>query len=226
MLDVHRAQGPVATRSWGYAVGRGGRSRRSASPRRLALLCPRPDRAAPTPAESDPTKFHLAAPFERDARKWLALKWTDIHSGKKYGVTTSDYPSAILVRVKSLRDVLEGYRTHPEPKSCGSEGDACGRGTVGLLMRRPVHATSLTYLGKESNRVEEVEVGLVHSWSDVLSSYVDPEAEWREKLLPKLHEIPRALAAQLLQLTERAVTALRSERARPSGETRSRLRAL
>src|SRR5256886_14792779 len=55
------------------------------------------------------------------------------------------------------------YRAPPDPKSLGPDGAPCSRGTIGLLMRRPVRAGSAVYIGKESNRHEEVDHGLVHA---------------------------------------------------------------
>ncbi len=34
------------------------------------------------PADADPERFHLIAPYETDPRKWLALPWIDQYSGQ------------------------------------------------------------------------------------------------------------------------------------------------
>jgi len=85
---------------------------------------------------------------------------------------TSPRPGAPgLVLVKSMRDVLEAYGTHPEPKSAGADGAPCDRTTVGLLERRVVHVGRAFYIGKEARLVEEVEEGLVHDWETVTPVY-------------------------------------------------------
>ena len=74
------------------------------------------------PEGVDPKHFHLIWPFERDARKWLRMSWTDMHSGEQYAIHTGAASSAQSVRVKSYRDVLDSYATHPEPKSAAPDG--------------------------------------------------------------------------------------------------------
>ena len=82
-------------------------------------------------------------------------------------------------------------------QSAAQDGTECDRTTVGLLARRTVHATGITYVGKESNRVEDVEQGLVHSWCEVLGRYHDDDSEWRNVLMPKLRDMSRADASAL-----------------------------
>ncbi len=132
----------------------------------------------------DPKRFHLVAPYERDARKWLRMKWTDIHSGAEYSIATGSASVSKAVRVKSFRDVLEAFATHPEPKSAAPDGSACGLTTRGLLARRPVLATGVFYVGKESKQVEEVEQGIVHDWDEVARCRGVPQFVRRS---PKTH---------------------------------------
>jgi hypothetical protein len=178
------------------------------------------------PADVDPKHFHLLAPYERDPRKWLDLEWTDVYSGRVYMIGTHGPQEIGSVAVKSYRDVLEAYATHPEAKSAAPDGTPCDRSTVGLLVRRPVRATRLDYIGKESRRIEEVESGQLHDLSDVVARFSDPEAEWSEELLPRLRELPRAEAARHLGISLRAASALRTGKAKPSKSTRQRMREL
>ena len=49
----------------------------------------------------------------------------------------------------------------------------------------------LTYVGKESNRLEEVEAGLGHDPDDVLHQVRRPGRHaWREIVLPLLRDVP------------------------------------
>src|SRR3989442_7183675 len=105
-------------------------------------------------------RVHLIAPYTKDAKEWLHMPWTDIYSGRGFGISTSPTTGDQLVQVKSYRDVLREYRQHPESKSASPDGIPCARGTVGLLQRRPVRAVRLRYVGKESNKLEEVDRGL------------------------------------------------------------------
>ena len=57
-----------------------------------------------------------------------------------------------------------------------------GRGVVGLLKTRPVHAFPVRRLiGKEGNKLEERELGLLDQSDEVQVEYVDPNA-WRHPL--------------------------------------------
>ena len=102
----------------------------------------------------------------------------------------------------------------------------CDRTTVGLLARRAVHAVGVTYVGKESHRVEDVEQGLVHSWDEVLGQYHDAESEWWDVLLPRLRAMPRARASAISGISERALSSLRSGRTNPSSWTVQILRGV
>lgn len=148
------------------------------------------------------------------------MRWVDVHSGTRYGITTTADPSGETVRVQSYQDVLEQYRSHPEPKSAGPDGTPCGRDTVGLLARRPVSALTIKYIGKGANRLEEVEEGLIHSWEEVVTTYVDSTAdEWTTKIVPLLKKIPRVELARVTGLSESTIRRLRNGRTRPRAQT-------
>jgi hypothetical protein len=107
--------------------------------------------------------FHFVTDFATDARQWTKRRWSDVYSGETFAITTKgDVGGNGVARVQSYADVLARYRTHPEPKSVATNGGR-GRNAVGLLKRRPVTAGSIVGIGKEANRLEEVEAGLVHS---------------------------------------------------------------
>jgi len=76
-----------------------------------------------------------------------------------------------------MADAFAEYRLHPEPKSLGSDDAPCDEQTVGLLHRRPVVAIYVRYVGKESNYLEERELGLVHDLDEVLTEYADPRRD-------------------------------------------------
>jgi hypothetical protein len=177
-----------------------------------------------TPAGPSAATFQLIAPYSRDPRRWGSMTWTDYYSGRRYAITTSGDTSGGVVRVKSYADVFEEYRSHPEPKSLGPDGEPCGAATVGELGRRTVFGIYPIYMGKESNRLEEVEQGTVHDWEEVRSEYHDPNADpWRTLVVPILRTMNRKDLARRAGVTERHIARLRSLREMPSLKLRERL---
>lgn len=121
------------------------------------------------PLDASPDGFQLVAPYCTDPRRWERLPCIDRYTGKRYHIHTR--ASGLGVKVETYLDVLASYPFHPEPKSLGPDGRPCGRRTVGLLRRRPVSPMSVVYIGKEANRLEDREVGLVHDLDAVQADY-------------------------------------------------------
>jgi hypothetical protein len=77
-------------------------------------------------------------------------------------VTTRRRPRAGDVRLATIGDVVAAYRLHPETKSRDPPGGLGRRGSIGVLPRLTVHAIGLpVHIGKESNRVEDVQDGVI-----------------------------------------------------------------
>jgi hypothetical protein len=73
----------------------------------------------------------------------------------------------------------------------GRKGKPSGKQTFGLLRRRHVRVERIIYIGKESNRLEEIEAGVIHSPKSVYVEYPDPRPdEWQTRILPMLKKIP------------------------------------
>ena len=82
----------------------------------------------------------------------------------------------------------------------------------------------LTYLGKESNRLEEVEAGLGHDPDDVYTEYADPGRDaWRALVLPVLKRMPARELATAAGLSERSVKAIRNGYTTPRPGRRAQL---
>ena len=73
--------------------------------------------------------------------------------------------------MKSYRDVVAEYEVHPEPKSAALDGSRCGPGTRGLLRRRLVRAGQIEHIGKEANRLDDVEAGWIHDVDEVVEVF-------------------------------------------------------
>jgi hypothetical protein len=174
------------------------------------------------PEGADPAHFHLVAPFESDPRKWSRLPWRNLYdeSGTRYTIRaeSSLYVVPGVVEVKTYRDVLADYRRHAETKSLAPSGAVCDGATRGLLRRRPVSAAYVTHVGKESNRLEEVNAGLVHDPEEVYTEYQDlahGHSPWQSLVMQVLKRMPRALLAKQVGLSERMIAAVRNGHALP-----------
>lgn len=168
------------------------------------------------PVGVDPTKFHLIAPYSTNPGKWLNREWLDQYSGQKYQVSTGNYQSRKTARVKTYGDVIGEYKFHPESKCADSEGNICGKQTTGLLFRRHIKIDQIKYIGKESNNLEEVDAGIVHSEQNVYTEYPDPRrGDWETKVRPAMLKISISTLKDKTQLSERTLKYARSGKRRP-----------
>jgi hypothetical protein len=171
------------------------------------------------PRGVNPEKFHLVAPYEINPRRWLKMPWTDQYSGEQYRITTEGFHGTRRgARVKTYGDVLREYEFHPGSKSADARGEPSGKQTIGLLRRRHVRVGQIIYIGRESNKLEEMESGLIHSTQSVYTEYPDSRRdEWETKVLPALRRLPVRV---LMRLTNKSHSMLRrtlAGRSRPRG---------
>jgi hypothetical protein len=109
--------------------------------------------------------------------------------------------------------VLREYEFHPEAKCADVAGAPCKKQTVGLLGRRHVAIDSVTYIGKESNRLEEVEEQSLLDPGDVYTEYPDPRRdEWATKVLPRLKAMPLRQLMERTGLPRSTLQAIRAGR--------------
>ncbi|NYF51210.1 DNA polymerase [Tunturiibacter gelidoferens] len=169
------------------------------------------------PKGADPEQFHLIASYNNKPSQWLKLEPIDQYTGNSYRITTSGHTgSARTALVKTYEDVLREYEFHPESKCSDATGNPCDKQTVGLLQRRHVRVDQIKYIGKESNHLEDVDAGLVHSHGSVYTEYVDPSRdEWQTKILPALKQMPLPFLVSESGLSRRALMDIRAGRSRP-----------
>lgn len=87
---------------------------------------------------------------------------------------------------------------------------------VGLLNRRHIRIDHITYIGKESNRLEDVEAGLIHSERSVYTEYPDPRRdEWKMKVLPALKKMRLSFLVKNSGMSESELKEIRAGRSRP-----------
>lgn len=172
------------------------------------------------PIGANPEKFHLITPYETDPRQWEKMQWIDQYSSKRYRITASGpHGARTLARVKSYGDVLREYEFHPEAKCADSTGAPCKKQSRGLLGRRHVAIDGLIYIGKESNKLEEVEEQSLFDPSDVYTAYPDPRRdEWATKILPTLKGLLLREACEGTGISRAQMQRYRNKGARPRAE--------
>jgi hypothetical protein len=152
------------------------------------MLVGHADPLVPLPDELDGRHATPVAPYSTKPSEFLSLAWRNRVDGTPIEVTTRQGGEPGKVRLRTYRDVIRHHRLHPEAKSGDPEGGPCNRGTVGLMPRRPVLATMIRHIGKESNQLEEAEHEVELDLDAVLIQYADERAEW-EGALPALRKL-------------------------------------
>jgi hypothetical protein len=120
----------------------------------------------------------LITAYNEDSRTWLTATYLELNSadGTEWQITTGtvDPDDRHRVKVKTYGQVIADYWDHVEAKSLAPDGTPCNAATVGLLRRRRVRLALLQHIGKEGNKVEQREHGLVTAQADYLNLYDDP----------------------------------------------------
>ncbi len=129
--------------------------------------------------------------------------------------------------VQTYADVVTTFQRHPEAKYADVNGEQCTPLTVGALHRRHTRPHSISYIGKEADKIDEAAAGLVSDIGDVVTRY-EAIDQFRDLVLSAVaHLTAREVADRVLALdpslshsgAERAV-----ERARNGTLPRAQLR--
>ncbi len=141
------------------------------------------DPFAALPDGLEPGPVIPVAPYTTDPDALLRAEWRNRRTGRPIRVTTRPGGTPGAVRLLTVGDVVAAHSHHPEAKSGDPRGGLGRRGSIGLLPRLTVRAVGLPlHIGKESNRLEEVQDGLVTDPDDVYVTYRDERAEWAQAL--------------------------------------------
>lgn len=180
------------------------------------------------PVGVDAARFHLVLPYDPDPRHWLKMRWIDQYSGNMFYITTAGHHGTRgTARVKTYKDVIQEYEFHPESKCADPTGGTCVKQTVGLLQRRHVRIDLIKYIGKESNSLEDVESGLIHSEQNVYTEYPDLRRdEWQTKIVPALRTIKLSVLEKQSGLSRRMLIKARLGRVRPHRQNQELLASI
>ncbi len=109
-------------------------------------------------------KMRLIAPFERDSSKWPGMTVIDIHSRKRYRITTDPVKAITgkVILVKTYREILSQYIDHPEIKYDDKNGNPCKAETRGALRPCHIHAMSYQHVTKDSSSITTVSEAYLH----------------------------------------------------------------
>jgi hypothetical protein len=183
-------------------------------------------RALDKPLGSAGRSFHLVAPYEKASAKWIDADYFDIYSGESYRVSTTAYGEGVA-KVQTYRDHAVRYAKHPDPKRLGPDGTPCRTLSTGLLSPRHVDAFDITQIGKEVNRLDEVEAGLVRGAEEVYTVYSPPRRDrWTRFVVPTLRQIGRSALLATGALRDSALREVLAARARPHPSAQARLTAI
>ena len=190
------------------------------------LLLGHLDRLAAPPEGIDPDVTPMA-PFTSKPSELLGLPWRNRRDGRPLAVTTRRGGEPGKARLQTVGDVVARYRLHPEHKSGDPRGGLGRRGSLGLLPRLEVHAVGYpVHIGKESNRLDDVEDGLVGAAAEVYVEYRDERLEWEAGVVPGLRDIGLARLMELTGAAERTVRSWLLEGRVPREPMRGELIAL
>jgi hypothetical protein len=115
---------------------------------------------------SDGGRRRLLAPWEETPGDWLTAEWTDMHApgDGPLSVAVDGRDGTVKVRpVSGRRSVVAEFTGHAEDKANGPDGRKCGSETTGVLSRRVVRVLELRHVGKETNRLDDAQAGLLSS---------------------------------------------------------------
>jgi len=122
---------------------------------------------------------------------------------------------------------LREYEFHLGAKSADAKGKPSGKQSFGLLRRRHVRVERIIYIGRESNRLEEMEAGVIHLPESVYTEYPDPNRdEWQTMILPILKNIPIAALMRVSGRSRSMLVKALAGRSRPRRRNQELLKSI
>jgi hypothetical protein len=175
----------------------------------------------------------LVAPFS-DPDTALNMEFVDLHEPDKvYRIKVNDentfipigdlHNNVILQIVKSYSDILIQYPLRREAKLVTSDGKQSLRNSFGLLHHPHIMISGIKYIGKETNMLDEREIGLAYPEEKCL--IIEPD-EWEAILLPLLKTLPNHEIADKTGLSRRQIIRLKQGKHRPHDKTMDKVKEM
>lgn len=123
-------------------------------------------------AATDEKKPHLIAGYNPRQHKWQWTRWLDRNTGNTYCLMVN-----CGYAYRTYADLISSHRSRPESKLLDSDGKPCENLSTGKLRRMHVDIDAIHRIGKETNLLEESEVGLVDRAETYTSYGLDEELE-------------------------------------------------
>lgn len=167
--------------------------------------------------------FQLIHPYIDKPLEAVDAVWHNKYDpdGGGYRVTTDFALFDDRVRVVTYRDVLNDYVVHPERKFSAPDGGVSGAHTVGRLRRQHLTVAGVDYIGKESNRVDESQLGLI-GLEDAQLRVTSSDQRW-DQLRNGVFFVLRSLTPDELGVSRMTWHRWRTGRSRPQLGVRTEL---
>ncbi|MCH8877953.1 MAG: hypothetical protein IIA89_14235 [Chloroflexi bacterium] len=169
----------------------------------------------------------LVAPYEPDPAEWENLSWIEYATGQEHRITTRLYIAATRengrTAVQTFGSYFMRYRSLPCSEFLGPDGRPCGRETSGILERRPVRRLHTVLIGKETNELVLVDLGIEPSITLEVPWKAD---HWFDALRSVLCDVKVSEIARNLRVSERALQLWIAGKRTPSVEVRFQLESV
>jgi len=174
------------------------------------------------PPEGYSGPLRLLTSYSSTPNKWLTLPWRNQHAPADRLAVSIDPASPGTVVLPTYSTVAIRYQGHTEPKSL-SGTHPCDRRSLGVLNRRAVTAGLINHIGKEANRLEDRESGMLDSseLEEAQLFFVGSNSETWQNVQAELAAIGAREIAAALGLSERRARDWISGHAKPRPRMRN-----
>lgn len=164
-------------------------------------------------------QFQLIGPYVPVPEMAVLQEWVNQYDpGSTYTISPTMGIFTETVKVRTYGEILSEYLLHPETKFTDAMGARCSMHTTGRLYRTKLVLAGVDYIGKESNRVEQVAQGELELETTQLKVSQE-DVRWdqiRERVFEVLSRYRDAENARLSGLSVREYRNIRSGVHRPN----------